>query len=281
MPKSVAHLTQEYQSPKLMHRFPVLIRLQHLTAWMLTARLWIVRKVARRILRQLPDASRVIDFGCGAGELIFPLSGRFPNLQFTGCDLSREAIKTARFYQLIRSRPQVDFQQADLMEWPGRERYDLILTISVLQYIPDPERAIQKIRSLMKPGATWLIYLPVNDQRVLPGYRRLRETWLKPVVYDSSRHLNGLNDSELEQLLEKFGLKIRQKYYVYGQAGRISYELISFGQLLFLRLPWVAAVLHALVYFPIVLLPAWLLMAWDLAAVRRSGNGMLAEVTRV
>ncbi len=46
--------------------------------------------------QEAPLGTRVIDFGCGSGNLLLPLAALFPLCSFVGIDMKEHAIKLAR-----------------------------------------------------------------------------------------------------------------------------------------------------------------------------------------
>ena len=280
MPQEIARKVSENQSPSILLRFPRLIRYQYLASWLLTERLWVIRKHARKKMANLKEGSRVLELGCGTGVLTSDLAAAFPGKRFVGCDKSEEAIKTGELNARIRRLSQLSFMCCDLMDLERGEGYDLIASASLLQYVPDIDLAFRHIHGLMKPDGKWIIYQAVESKRFFGWYTYLYKKWLSTVTYDYYHESKYLTSKELIQALVRNGFSIDENYYVYGRAGKIAYELLSFGQFSFMKLPWILAILFALVFFPLILLPAWILMATDLAMVHQTGNGLLLVVSR-
>jgi hypothetical protein len=115
---------------------------------------------------------------------------------------------------------------------------------------------------------------------VIPGYQRVTNTWLKQLKYDTKHNPNNLDEKGLRIAVDKVGLTIKENHYVYGMTGKVAYELMSFGQLMILKLPWILAIVFALVYFSIFTLPAWILMGIDLVKKHRTGNGFMLLVSK-
>src|SRR5207245_10536874 len=67
------------------------------------------------LLQRVPLASpaRVVDFGCGTGNVTALLRGRWPGPRVTGLDSSATRLEPAR-----AAGPGVDRRQADVPAWP-------------------------------------------------------------------------------------------------------------------------------------------------------------------
>jgi ubiquinone/menaquinone biosynthesis C-methylase UbiE len=106
-------------------------------------------------LAGLAPGMRVLDVGCGPGELAF-LAARLVGPQGTviGVDLSPEAIETARQRAAAIGLTNVHFLTRDLAdsELVLDEPVDALIGRLVLQYLPDPALVLRRLASLVKPG---------------------------------------------------------------------------------------------------------------------------------
>lgn len=275
MPLKISKLLIDYRSPDILCKYPGLIRIQHGLAWLMTLRFWHVKKILLPILRKKGQGFVFIDAGCGSGEMLFPLIRRFPHAYYYGVDLSENALITCEKQKLHKKIDKLSLKLTCIEQLEPEQQADVIVCASVLQYLDNPEKGLRNLVRSLKPDGQLVLYLPVNNKRILPGYKYLREHWLKDVLYDSYRKTNSLGEKQLKISIEKMRLTIDEIHYVYGLPGKIAFELMSFGQLSILKLPWILAVFFALVYFPIITLPSWLLMGVDLAVRHKTGNGLI------
>jgi len=95
----------------------------------------------------LPDrGQRALELGCGSGRQAVTLAERFG--QVDAIDLSGAMIELAR---ARRSRPNISYRQADLLELDGGG-YDFILSVLTLHHVPDLHAALRHIKGLLAPG---------------------------------------------------------------------------------------------------------------------------------
>ena len=126
-----------------------------------------------------------IDYGCGVGRVLLPLSERCA--QVTGVDISRSMLHEAERNaasmrrENINYRPAADFLTADA------DRYDLVHSFIVLQHIPPVAgySIIRKLAERLKNGgvgmihvtyeyrASWFTRLRFRLYRDVPGVHRL------------------------------------------------------------------------------------------------------------
>ena len=275
MPSSLSKLLIDYRSPDILHKYPGLIKVQHILAWLMTLRFWHMRKVLSPILRGKRSDFVFIDAGCGSGEILFPLIRRFPEAHYYGVDLNDNALTTCERYKQYKGIDNLSLLHTGVERLEPDQPADVIACLSFLQYLDDPDKGLQNLVRSLKPNGQVIVYLPVNNKRILPGYEYLRANWLKDVLYDSYRKTNNINENQLKASVEKMGLNIDEIKYAYGFPGKAAYELISFGQLALLKLPWILAIFFAIIYFPIIIIPAFGLMLFDLLIKHKTGNGMI------
>jgi SAM-dependent methyltransferase len=95
-----------------------------------------------------PAGSRVLEVGCGVGAQTVHLVARSPDAHLTAVDVSAESLAQAG----ARVGPGVDFRQADLFDLDGS--YDHLFVCFVLEHLPEPEKALSHLKTLLRPGGT-------------------------------------------------------------------------------------------------------------------------------
>jgi ubiquinone/menaquinone biosynthesis C-methylase UbiE len=113
---------------------------------------------SRRLAPQLIDFSnvfageRVLDVGCGTGSLSFELA-RNPQIQSViGIDLASVYIEHAT---RVSHDERVNFRVGDACDLPFPNNwFDHSLSSLVLQFIPDPDRAVREMRRVTRSGGT-------------------------------------------------------------------------------------------------------------------------------
>jgi SAM-dependent methyltransferase len=108
---------------------------------------------------------RILDAGCGTGEISSRLAGLYPRARILGVDVLEEPLAIARSrYEALASR--LSFAQESVYELPAPDAaYDLTVCRHVLQAIPQAERVLAELRRVTKPGG-WL-HLIVEDYGML------------------------------------------------------------------------------------------------------------------
>ena len=111
------------------------------------------------ISRVLPVAPlRVVDLGCGPGNLTRILKERWPDAGVVGLDSSPEMINRANADQTAGVR----FEVADLRAWKPTEPVDVLVSNAVLQWVPGHLDLLPELVAQVAPGGWFAFQVPGN-----------------------------------------------------------------------------------------------------------------------
>lgn len=164
---------------------------------------------------------RIIDLGCGPGNITFRLASRYPSSQVVGVDGSGAmlAIAIARQDQQNQQQPQlgsllsgvVSFEQALLPSLQLKGGYDAVVSNSLLHHLHDPQVLWSTVRQLAAPGAA--IYIKdlrrPADQAALDRLVATHAAGAPPVLQHDYRHSlrAAFTVQEVEDQLRQAGLE--------------------------------------------------------------------------
>lgn len=128
----------------------------------LRARPWFMNGLKLRYLLEDLAAvhGRVLDVGCGAGQVAKAVKRERPDLEVHACDVSRSAIASA-----TASAEGVDFRLATAERLPFADgELDFVWIFDVLEHVDDPEQVLREVARVLKPGGGFHIVLPLEGQ---------------------------------------------------------------------------------------------------------------------
>ena len=156
----------------------------------------------KRVAGVLLKGMRILDVGCGNGELLRALATARPDLELYALDwhfppATRRDLETAGIHLI----------EGTLENVPLPENFfDRVLMYQLIEHLWEPRAGLSKLATTLKPGGIIAIETPDTD-----GYDRYffsRGTW---GGYYVPRHLNLYNFERLARLLTDSGLEIVQQ----------------------------------------------------------------------
>jgi len=102
----------------------------------------------------IPQAARILDVGCGSGEISSRLANMFPQADVVSVDLIESHLDFART-KYASMLAQLHFQLDDAMNLSFADNeFDLCVNRHMLQSVPNAKRVIEEMIRVTKPGGT-------------------------------------------------------------------------------------------------------------------------------
>src|SRR5262245_48864833 len=122
--------------------------------------------------RQIPIGARVLEIGCGTGQLgaFLSIGGRC----VVGVDMTRASLELAGGFKQRHGLRNCNFLHGDLFDLPlRREAFDLVIAKGVLMATRDARAAFHAICPLVRPGGYVIVGLYNRYGRIPTTLRRL------------------------------------------------------------------------------------------------------------
>jgi len=148
-------------------------------------------------------SGRVLDIGCGAGNMPKAIKHYRPDLEVWGADLSRHAIRAA-----LQSPDGARFVAAGGEGLPFPDGFfDAVTMFDVLEHFAEPEAALAAVRRVLRPGGFFHLFLPLEKQPWTIYALLYRLGWQAKVEHCG--HLQFYSDQDCRWQLEQAGLEVR------------------------------------------------------------------------
>ncbi len=123
------------------------------------------RTLAAHDLAASIDISRpaqIVDIGCGPGNSTYVIRDKYPTAEITGLDSSVEMIESAR-----NSYPDEKWIIEDIRNWKPPNKFDIVFSNAVLQWLPDHEKLINNLFEMVKSKGVLAVQVPANFESPL------------------------------------------------------------------------------------------------------------------
>lgn len=165
--------------------------------WFMHPDLALFERIARLVERE-PAPYSLLDVGCGNGNLLRYLAARaIPSGTLVGVDLMEP-----------EPRSGVEFIRADALSVELDRQFSIVVSLGVIEHMPDPYAFLRRLKSLTKPGGL-IIIMTINDASTLYRTARLLRRLGVALPFDrlySGHHLQHFNHISLPRLLENEAL---------------------------------------------------------------------------
>ena len=115
-----------------------------------------VETTTRETLRRMPmtPLSRVLDVGCGTGELLRRLRAKYPDALLAGLDPVPEMLAVAG--DKLSGKEDLRVGYADSLPWPAKS-FDVVVSCNMFHYITHPVEALREMARVIRPGGALVL----------------------------------------------------------------------------------------------------------------------------
>ncbi|MFW6285743.1 MAG: class I SAM-dependent methyltransferase [Nanoarchaeota archaeon] len=179
---------------------------------------------------------KVLDIGCGSGNLLQKIKKLNTNIDITGIDISSEMVKTAQKNNNTKKIYQKNIEKESL-----NQKFDVITLMGVFPYFKNPKKTIKNIDNMLKPEG-YIIFTYNNkislSYKINRFFKNIASTSMgkhiiefirkyflgrKNKLEKSTLTLRGYNIGEIRTLLKNYEI-IKEEGLVYspGLMGSLS-----------------------------------------------------------
>ncbi|MBI5393349.1 methyltransferase domain-containing protein [Candidatus Woesearchaeota archaeon] len=117
----------------------------------------------KQILRNKKATSsslKILDIGCGTGQLLSHLVKELPHAELYGIDLTEAMVSLAK--QKLKQHKNIMVQQTSVEKMPFKDKlFDYVLTTEAFHHFPEPEKALLEMKRVLKDDGK-IILIDIN-----------------------------------------------------------------------------------------------------------------------
>jgi len=233
---------------------------------------WNVKRELRRVLGSGEEKKELYDAGCGFGQYEYYCATHFPGATIYAADVKSDQIEDCRRFYQRAGLHNASFVVEDLTTIQHENRFDLAISVDVMEHIPDDVGVFRNLCRALRPGGKLLVITP-SDLGGSGAHSPDDESFIE----EHAR--NGYSVSEIRTKLESVGFSVDRINFAYGFWGSIAWRLgikypmllVNTSKVLFILLPF---------YYLITLPFTLLLMYLDYAGTNKAGTGLIVLATK-
>ncbi len=156
-----------------------------------------------------PSVGRVCEVGSGDGKLLRTLHRARPELELFGCDV-RAPRKPPEVYSFrLIEKERLPFDDSSL---------EGAIVFDVLEHVPDPSRTLSEVARVLKPGGTFVAFVPIEGQAV-SWYSVYRRLFGDDTYIETKEHIQSFSRDGLRALVERDFTVVNMSYayHAFGQ----------------------------------------------------------------
>jgi ubiquinone/menaquinone biosynthesis C-methylase UbiE len=150
---------------------------------------------------------KVLDLGCGTGELIFELTRKFNNIKITGIDFSEKMIEVSKKRNPSTKHLTIDVSQLNILD----EKFNIIICTHSLPYYKNPKGVFKQLNKMLE-----------DDGRIFAGFasgESIYDKFILSFVKLTTGKANYPSDNEFRMIISPFfnveNLRIiRKKFFM-------------------------------------------------------------------
>jgi trans-aconitate 2-methyltransferase len=166
---------------------------------------------------------RVVDLGCGTGELTAELHRHTGARETLGIDSSSAMLEQAA----SRVGDGLRFERSDISAFPATNgRWDVIFANASLHWLPDHPALLARLANVLAPGGQVAVQVPANDDH--PSHTLARELGAEMGVEPAARAGAVLTPEAYAELLHELGFDAQHvRLQVYGHVLDTSTDVVE------------------------------------------------------
>jgi len=248
-------------------KFPFLTTLFYKILDLMFLRSWYVRRELRSLRKEFGENEiSIYDAGTGYGQYAYFMAKKLQPNNIYAIDVKEDWIKNCKSFFAEMNIHNVSFGIEDLREIKHHNKFDLVLSVDVMEHIEDDIKVFNNFYNALKVGG----FLMINTPSIYGGSDAHEE---EDESFIGEHARIGYSFEDLRNKLEPIGFSIYRERFTYGFWGDKAWRLgIKFPMLL-LNVSKIFLIILPVYY--LVTLPFTLLMMYtDYSGNNKIGAGV-------
>ena len=157
-----------------------------------------VKKIVLPLLEKNNEL-KILDIGCGTGQLIKEISDHYNKVNYLGIDVAENMIEVAKKNNKGKN---VKFKNSSIESFENNDKYDIIICTHAFPYFPNKQEMIKKMAGLCnKKGQVIIVNSSTNS---------LKDLIINFFLKATTSKAKYLSIDEMKKLFKGAKLKVKQ-----------------------------------------------------------------------
>ena len=162
----------------------------------------------KKVAEFIEPADEVLECACGTGAISMHIARKCKKLVAT--DFAIGMLKRAK--KKCRRYDNVSFKKADITALKCKDaRFDKVVAGNVIHLLPDPQKALEELERVVKPGGKIIIPTYINKSKKSAGLA------VKFVTFLGAEFKKQFDLDSYKEFFEDMGYKDTEYFVVYGR----------------------------------------------------------------
>jgi SAM-dependent methyltransferase len=251
----------------IIKKFPLLRILFYKILDLMFLRSWYVRRELEKIRKELGEKEiSIYDAGTGYGQYSYFMTKKLKPNNIYAVDIKEDWINDCKDFFKRQKLNSIRFGIEDLTEIEHQNKFDLIVSVDVMEHIEEDVKVFQNFYKALKPGG----FLLINTPSVYGG-SDVHEDSEESFIGEHARE--GYSIEDLENKMKPIGFSVYQVRFTYGFWGDKAWRLgikypmmmLNISKIFFVVLPF---------YYLITFIFTLLMMYIDYKGNNKIGAGI-------
>ncbi len=251
----------------IIRKFPTLRILFYKLLDVMFLRSWFVRRELRNLRKILgKNEISIYDAGTGYGQYSYFMAKKLQPNKIYAVDIKDKWIKDSESFFKDQKLNNVSFGIEDLTKIEHENKFDLIVSVDVMEHIEEDVKVFENFYRALKPGGFLLINTPS-----IYGGSDVHEETEESFIGEHAR--DGYSFEDLEAKLKPIGFSVFRSRYTYGFWGdkawrlgiKYPMQMLNVSKLFFIVLPF---------YYLLTFIFTFTMMFADYSGFNKIGAGV-------
>ncbi len=260
------------------NKTPFLRKLFYRLLDVLLLRSWHVHRALKDWEKSHPGNQQILDAGSGFGQYVYYMASRHADWNIKGVDVKPEQVDDCNQFFHKVGLNNANFELGDLTKLNETEKYDLVLSVDVMEHIEEDVLVFKNFYKALKPGGTLLVSTPSDqggsDSHHDHDHDHDGEGGEHSFIDEHVR--DGYGVQEIADKMKSAGFSKTEVRYQYGTPGKIAWKLSMKYPIVMLNASYLFFIL--LPFYYIITMPFVLILnAFDVSTTHKTGTGVIAK----